>query len=254
MRRKKPISVEVKAPSRGLVSRLPGESADLIPPTNGLVQASIFLPSTMTRASAVASNVRYEDGVVCNAPGYQRVIVSSSILTDLIAIWHMDEVQVPGQKFDSSGNSHTLSFTVGSAAEIFVGAEPGLFNSAALFESVPFGSGGFSPYLYNADSALTALANGSFTISLSLLSKTLGSVYVPENIIYCPDYYVTLNSNGTLTFSIKDSTTSTITSITTSSPIQSGWNYIVVGYDVTNKVMSLFLNGVTSSTVFVHAR
>lgn len=140
MRRAKPISVKVKAPSRGLVTRLPSELADMIPPTGGLVPVSIFLPSTMRRAASVASNVRYEDGVVAKAPGYQTVKVSATILNGFIAQWNLDELS--GTRFDSSGNSHNLTEVDGfdplTGLVLTVGVEGGRFNNAALFPSLQF--------------------------------------------------------------------------------------------------------------------
>lgn len=140
MRRAKPISVRVKAPSRGLVTRLPGEVADLLPATGGLVQSSIFLPSSMRRASAVASNVRYEDGVVAAAPGYQTIELDATILSGLIAQWNLDEVD--GNRADASGNGHTLILVQGldtlTGQVLSVTFEIGIFNNAALFNSMAF--------------------------------------------------------------------------------------------------------------------
>lgn len=140
MRRAKPISVRVKAPSRGLVTRLPGELADQIPPSGGLVPVSIFLPSTMRRAAALSSNVRYEDGVVAKAPGYQTVSVSANILTDFIAQWNLDELS--GTRFDSSGNAHNLTEVDGIDSlfglTLTVGTEEGKFDNAALFPSLQY--------------------------------------------------------------------------------------------------------------------
>lgn len=71
MRRKNAISVRVKSPTRGLVSRLPGETGSLMPAQGGLAQVS-------PNAATVSSNTRYEDGVVCAAPGYEKVVLNLS--------------------------------------------------------------------------------------------------------------------------------------------------------------------------------
>src|SRR5579863_6552206 len=92
MRRAKSISVKVRAPSRGLVTRLPGESADLLPSKGDVAIPSTLLSlGSMQRAASTASNVRYDNGVVRNAPGYQVIQVTSSILTGIVARWSLDE-------------------------------------------------------------------------------------------------------------------------------------------------------------------
>lgn len=67
MRRQNAISVRVRMPSRGLVTRLPSESADR------------FRSTDTQHVSVVAQNVRYEDGVVAAAPGYEQVTLTPSI-------------------------------------------------------------------------------------------------------------------------------------------------------------------------------
>lgn len=132
MRRSKAISVRVRAPSRGLISRLPGEAADLLAAQGGLVQG------TMQRAAARASNVRYEDGVVCNAPGHERITITSDLLDGLIAAWPLNEVG--GDRYDQSGNNHTLTEITGideTGVDLsYVLSETGKFKLAALFPAL----------------------------------------------------------------------------------------------------------------------
>ncbi|MEI6196622.1 MAG: hypothetical protein WCS42_20080, partial [Verrucomicrobiota bacterium] len=78
MRRQRPTAVKVKAPSRGLVTRWPSESADW---AQGVSQAQALagisgIPGVenTTRICVVAMNVRFEDGVITNAPGYETVM------------------------------------------------------------------------------------------------------------------------------------------------------------------------------------
>jgi len=132
VRRQKSLNVRVRAPSRGLVSRLPGESADKMPAQGGIA------PGVEDRAASRASNVRYEDGVVCNAPGYEKVALQASALTGLVAQWSLDERS--GDRADRSGNARTLSEVTGmvdaAGTEGGVGAEGGKFNLAARFAAV----------------------------------------------------------------------------------------------------------------------
>lgn len=135
MRRAKPISVIVKAPSRGLVSRLPGSLADFLPQGAGAL-----IPGTVRKTASVASNVRYEDGVVCAAAGYQKVVLVSSILAGLIASWHLDE---PASPFlDATGNGRSLTEQPGNDPIIggifHVGSETGKFGNAVLFTALEY--------------------------------------------------------------------------------------------------------------------
>jgi hypothetical protein len=132
MRRAKPISVRVRAPSRGLVSRLPGESADRMQAQGGLV------PGTEKRAASRASNVRYEDGVVCNAPGYEKVALQSALLDGLVAAWSLDETA--GNRLDATVNNHLLTPVEGlddrTGLTATVGSEGGQFALAAVFPAL----------------------------------------------------------------------------------------------------------------------
>jgi len=94
--------------------------------------------AAMRRASAVASNVRYEDGVVCNAPGYETVQLQAAILDGLVARWALDETT--GSRLDTSGNEHTLTEVTGLREGGITGvdSEIGKFGVAALFPAIPF--------------------------------------------------------------------------------------------------------------------
>lgn len=127
MRRQNPVSVKVKAPSRGLITRWPGETAD-----NLATGADKFgLPGAANRASTVGSNVRYEDGVVRAAPGYDRVNLVASILVDVLVHWHLDEYS--GTRFEATLNHFDLTETLGDGMTIGVLQTSGKFRQAALF-------------------------------------------------------------------------------------------------------------------------
>lgn len=72
MRRKKNISVKLRGLSRGLVSRIPGELDNLMPAKGGV---AVVPPA----ATTVASNVRYENGVTCSAPGYESINLTGTL-------------------------------------------------------------------------------------------------------------------------------------------------------------------------------
>lgn len=92
MRPRKVLSVRVKNPSRGLVTRLPSDESDLM------------RPGDTNRTYVDAKNVRFEDGVVCAAQGTKSVQLVSAILEDLSSHWRMDEVN--GTRNDSHGTNH----------------------------------------------------------------------------------------------------------------------------------------------------
>ena len=112
MRRAKPISVIVKAPSRGLVTRLPSLSADLMPTHSVEIQGTLLSSAAYQRAASVAQNVRYEDGVVCAAPGYSKITLNSLLLEDLVAYWTLNETE--GTRYDSTTNGYDLSIVLGT--------------------------------------------------------------------------------------------------------------------------------------------
>lgn len=127
MRREKSISVAVKAPSRGVITRWPGSVEDEF--MTGMPKFSG--PGMMNRASSVGSNVRYEDGVTAGAPGYQRIFCLTSLLTDCIAHWRFEEAS--GNRVDATANGHTLLPASGDPA-----SEPGIINRAVHFVAAAY--------------------------------------------------------------------------------------------------------------------
>lgn len=136
MRRAKSISVVVKAPSRGLVTRLPSLSADLLPTQSVEIQGTLLSSAAFQRASAVAQNVRYEDGVVCTAPGYSRVTLSSALLQSFIAYWPLQEAS--GTRYDASSDHYDLTDVPGTAPGVpDILSDGGIIGLAAVFPPMP---------------------------------------------------------------------------------------------------------------------
>jgi hypothetical protein len=138
VRRAKPISVVVVAPTRGLVTRLPSITADLLPTQSTEIQGTLLSASQIKRAAAVAQNTRYEDGVVCAAPGYQRIILSSELLQGIVAYWPLQEAS--GTRFDATPDHYNLTDVPG----VYPGGLPDILSSpgilgglAALFPPTP---------------------------------------------------------------------------------------------------------------------
>lgn len=70
MRRSKAVEVEVKQPSRGLITRAPSDFAN---PRQDQPNTDFL------RAATEASNVRFEEGVATNAPGYERIVICPAL-------------------------------------------------------------------------------------------------------------------------------------------------------------------------------
>lgn len=146
MRRINAVNVKVKAPSRGLVTRWPGETADQL--ATGVDKFS--LPGMANRVATFATNMRYEDGVMKNAPGYVKVQGADS----LVAHWPLDEAT--GTRFDS-GPLHldltehpTVDQVTGQInfAAHFPGSSGGILAITGYEDGVltnPFGGGGSEP-------------------------------------------------------------------------------------------------------------
>lgn len=121
MHREDALSVRVHAPSRGLIARWPASLLNYLA-TGG---AKFLGPGPIARAAAAASNVRYEDGEIKAAPGYQLIKLDVSLLDDILAHWPLDELT--GSRFDTSGHAHTL------LENGPVTWEKGILKNAALF-------------------------------------------------------------------------------------------------------------------------
>lgn len=106
MHRKNSLSVKVKAPARGLVTRWPPSTADL------------RNPQDYQRVCSVAENVRFEDGVIANSPGYERVAITGlSLLTGLVSHWRFEEAGGIGStRYDAYGPNH-LPYLTGSTGD-----------------------------------------------------------------------------------------------------------------------------------------
>ena len=196
MRRAKPISVVVIAPTRGLVTRLPSLAADLLPTQSTEIQGTLLSASQIKRAAAVAQNTRYEDGVVCAAPGYQRIILSSELLQGIVAYWPLQEAS--GTRFDATPDHYNLTDVPG----IYPGGLPDILSSpgilgglAALFPPTP-------PWAelqdsLGADSALSEVVTSIYTTRQhDLLSSdsALANGYINPLIEGVPNDLWTLDS------------------------------------------------------------
>jgi hypothetical protein len=104
-------------------------------PKGGLVGGNLLTAASYQRAASRASNVRYEDGVACNAPGYESALIESSLLQGIIACWELNELS--GSRYDISGNNHTLLETLDVRGNGVL-VDSGKFDKSALFSGLPY--------------------------------------------------------------------------------------------------------------------
>lgn len=252
MRRAKPISVVVTAPTRGLVTRLPSLSADLLPTQSGEIQGSILSAASSKRAATVAQNVRYEDGVVCAAPGYQRISLSSELLQDRVAYWALEEAS--STRYDSTLNNFNLLDSPSAVGGADILSCKGIIGRAALYAATP--RVGLAPYLFSTELALYGLQAAPFTMTLWFL-PTLGAGYsgagdmfAVTDFISGPNWAIRLNADGTVSFFVGNPNFSAI--VTSSAPINiTACNFIGVVYNSNSGVITVWLNGVATSASLV---
>jgi hypothetical protein len=134
----------VQAPSRGLVTRWPTNTADK------------RAQQDLQRVCVLAENVRFADGVMAAAPGYEQVLLNTSILANCLAHWRLDEAS--GQRYDAHINGHTLAEDE-SGGSIY--GATGKIGNAAHFEELDTQA----LVLESGDSSVGNMNGSSFTIS-----------------------------------------------------------------------------------------
>lgn len=246
MRRANAISVKVKAPSAGLVTRWPGDIADF-----WNTNVTDLYRNNAQRVCAAAQNVRFEDGVIKNAPGYEQVQVITSLLANCVAHWTMDEVN--GTRYDLAGD-HDLTDVPGNKGQSYgnavidVSQVSGKLGMAAFFPATP--PTGFQPYtsapsLVNTDSALWQVANGSFTVSGWF---NFGGLSNSTDLIIAPGFILTQSGNqisvsvfrvGLTTGWVSHTFTPTLTANT--------WTFLTFIFNTSGTLATLYVNSSTDT-------
>jgi Concanavalin A-like lectin/glucanases superfamily len=218
MRRQKPISARVKAPSRGLVTRYPSETADLMQ------------EGDQDRVATVAQNMRFVGGTAQNAAGYERVNIVTPLLANMVAHWRFDEAG--GNRADSVGRN-----ILEDTSQTILSAEGKLGKAAVLIPDLGNLEGTFTL----PDPAPMTMGDIDFTICgwFNVPSVDLAdSCYLLYKASDYTDY--TLRVSGTsLTLTVGDAATGlTTTQITSSVTLSaSTWYFFAVRHDsVANKL------------------
>src|SRR5579859_614952 len=236
MRRANPISVRVRAPSSGLVTRLPGESADQL------------RPGDEHKVAFVAQNMRYEDGVMRNAPGYGQVKFLSSLVTGAIAHWRFDEAVINHVNRVDVIDGYDL-VPIGGGTPLPVGYTTGLLGNAAYWAPFNLITGSFpsrGEYLASGASPLVNVYSGSFSVSMWIKLDATG---LSETILTDPAFEI-VNLPGQIAFNVWNG--AQIQATTPASSISNGvWNHIVCVYNSSAHTITIYLNGAAGTPVSV---
>lgn len=100
-----------------------------------------------------------------------------------------------------------------------------------------------SPYLRNADAALTGLHEGSFTVSFWFKPDSLT---LPLTVLLSPHWSVSMGEDGKLTFATATVSSGDV-SVVSAEACTSEWNFVVVRYNAAaGGSLTLSLNGVAA--------
>jgi hypothetical protein len=164
MIRRNAVSIKVKAPSKGLVTRWPSETADKFVSTQPDI-VTLYSGLLAKRIWAVAQNMRFEDGVACAAPGYVRSVLVTGSLTACVAHYRLDEA--PGAvRVDSFGHNDltevagSQQYVTGSGTYTFplqTSQVTGKIGQAVQIPDLIVAGSFVSPYLTNTTGAVASL-------------------------------------------------------------------------------------------------
>lgn len=220
MRRGKPLSVRVRGPFRGLVTRLPEEAADL------------YKPNDYRRTFTFAKNVRFEDGVFRNCNGYAKVRINNSLLVDAISHWRMDEAS--GVRKDTQGtNDLTPTDDLGEDTGA-VRQTPGKLAQAAI--SVIEGDQSQGGWLVSEQSDDLKVGGTLFSCTFT------GWVKIPVGGVYFPIYATDDEDNRVFALSVEDGQPSKILIEGTTAP------YELSGPAITANTWTFFAVRIDSAT------
>lgn len=242
MIRRKAVSVKVKSPSKGLVTRWPSETADRFystPPDLATLQTGMALQRSWT----VAQNVRFEDGVITAAPGYIRanlVFSGSTLLASLVAHWRLDEAS--GIRYDASVNDNDLVDTilVSNHPGVALSATPGKIANAAFFQATSDGQvKGYYDNLVSSDFTST-LTTGDWTICGWIKPSDISGGNVTRFLNFAN--FQLRQSAANLTWGLGG----TVASV--SSLVAGTWAFFVASYTHSSHQLSLSINNGSAST------
>jgi hypothetical protein len=223
MRRKNALSVRVRNPSRGLVTRLPSDEADQM------------RPGDTDRAFIDANNVRFEDGVTRAAPGYSKVIIGSDLITGIFAYWKMDEAQSSLRRDSVDGKDMTpYDNSTHPITQV-----PGVNGDAAkipFFAGIPTVSMGLI-----GDPDLNNLSSADYTVTMSL--KFENAFPASSTFFNSNAFQLQIRTGGTLRISGSSSHIDSGSSL-----VLGTWYHIVVAYTQSTGSTDFYVNGSLAGT------
>jgi hypothetical protein len=206
----------------------------------------MFRQGDMQRTATDAQNVRYEDGVIRNAPGYTQAQVGS-IVTGILAHWRMEEAS--GNRLDSSINSYDLTYTQPGPNPTLLQVT-GKISKAAQVSAIAHPTNPIAiPYLLNTTSTpLIQMANASFTVSgwFNIASTSLTTL-----MFSWPGATLSVSSGSFVSTLFKSNPTTGFITQTWASTVPVGsWFFAVLTYDssVAGGTINLYINNVVDAS------
>lgn len=236
MRRKNPVSLRVDAPSRGLITRLPPELADLF-------------RGDKKRCCTVARNVRFDDGCISNAPGYSTVRLDvENVLDALLVHYKLDEAE--GTRFDQhTGQWNLLLTDMGVTNTVSIDQSLG-----KLANAVQFSNGQPTQQQYKLRSREADSANGEVSPFEDITAGNFSVAfwYKPSSISTGGTYnFLEISSNGILAGQADDTIVFFVgpsaTTVAASGLVAGQWHFITLTYDGVD--LKTYVNGVFSSDI-----
>lgn len=108
-----------------------------------------------------------------------------------------------------------------------------------------------APYLSSTASALVGLQSGPFTITCWFEPTVSGETYAATPFLSGPAWSISLNAAGKVAFFVNNSASDVSTTVTSSAVIIASWNFVAVTYDPGAMVITIWLNGVPTSTTLL---
>jgi hypothetical protein len=204
----------------------------------------MFRQGDVQRTATDAQNVRYEDGVTKNAPGYTQVQIGS-LVTGLLAHWRMDEAS--SDRLDASINSYDLTYNLAPIPLVQV---TGKIGKAAQIPTLTHPGFGISVSSLTNTTAepLIQMANASFTVSGWFNIAATGL----ETLMFSWPGASLSVSSGAFVSTLFESSPSTgfITHTWASSVPVGSWFFAAMTYDstVAGGTINLYINNTVDSS------
>lgn len=167
---KRVYNIQVDAPARGVINRLPDNIAD----------------KELKQAASYGENVRYEDGVTRNAPGYEVATIFPTINEPINLIFQASTSNQSGFNtspiLGTTSKLYAVSRQASNAINIDAGTQDTVYDSTEYNLSASF----YKPsndtstytYLWTQQSGPSTVVFGSATDLISTVTVSAGGIYI----------------------------------------------------------------------------